>query len=94
MAARSAGDSKRSKEGRDNDGADSALDWISEGYGADTRPAEATMDPRSWAATNDTSRDVHAWSLSRLDATDGAATGPPEITLTCPGAARLRRLGA
>jgi hypothetical protein len=31
-------------------GADPSLDWISDGYGAETRPTLETIDARSWAA--------------------------------------------
>ncbi len=58
--------------GHGNAGPDPALDWISDGYGADTRPTQATVDPRSWAAMN-TYRNRHASSLLPLDTVQAAA---------------------
>lgn len=60
--------------GHGNGGPDPAFDWISDGYGADTRPTEATVDPRSWAAMN-TYRDVNASSLLPLETIEGVASG-------------------
>ncbi len=60
--------------GHGNGGPDPALDWISDGHGADTRPAESTMDPRTWAAMN-TYRDVNASSSLPLETLEDVATG-------------------
>lgn len=60
--------------GHGNGGGDPAFDWISDGYGPDTRPTEATVDPRSWAAMN-TYRDVTVASLLPLDTLQAAASG-------------------
>lgn len=60
--------------GHGNGSADPAFDWISDGYGPDTRPTEDTVDPRSWAAMN-TYRDTNADSLLPLEAIETAAAG-------------------
>lgn len=58
--------------GHGSGGPNPAFDWISDGFGAQTRPTEDSVDPRSWAAMN-TYRDVNAQSLLPLAEIEAAA---------------------
>ncbi len=58
--------------GHGNGGPDPALDWASDGYGAETRPTQETVDPRSWDAMQ-VYRDANAQSLLPIEAIESAA---------------------
>lgn len=60
--------------GGDNPG-DPSLDWISDGYGEQTQPTEATVQPRSWAAISTYRQGNTLPSRLPMDAIVKAASG-------------------